>query len=103
MKKLFLIPLIFLTSSCCALSLVGNLTNGLPDSGSKEAKFYKKHCGTCHSAVHPSTRTADEWGLVLRRVDLTGEHMPIPPMVEEEVELILGYLTKYSKDSLGAK
>lgn len=105
MKKIgFYFIVLLITSSCCALSFVDNITGGgMPDSGSDGAKFYKKVCGRCHNAVHPSTRTSDKWGLVLRRVELIGEHMPMPPLTEEESEEILGYLTKYSKDSLRNK
>lgn len=103
MKKYSLILLLLITSSCCALPLVGNIIGGLPDSGSDGAKFYEYTCTGCHSAVHPSSRTSEGWGLVLRRVELIGEHMPMPPLTEEESELILNYLTKYSKDSVEAK
>ena len=91
--KLLILMTLF-TASSCALFYP---TYGLPEYKSEGATFYNDNCGPCHKAIHPSTRTMEEWDIVLRRVEYAGEHLPMPPMREEDVDRLRDYLGKYAK------
>ena len=93
MKKSLILLLLFTVYSCA----VFYPSYGLPDYKGSDAKFYNENCGACHKAIHPDTRTMDEWENVLIRVDYTAAHLSMPPMREEDVDRLRGYLGKYGK------
>jgi cytochrome c5 len=56
----------------------------LPDPQSQGARLVAENCGTCHAIPSPTTHTATDWPVVLRRMWLragqldTALHAPVP-------------------------
>ncbi|MBE0591771.1 MAG: hypothetical protein IH616_05150 [Gemmatimonadales bacterium] len=68
----------------------------LPDPGSDGAQTYEKYCSACHGIPTPSSHSATDWPVVLRRMWLRTEGLPagytVPVPDARERVLILDYV-----------
>lgn len=74
----------------------GTAAADLPDPGSEGAQTYEKYCSACHGLPNPSTHSATDWPVVLRRMWLRTEGLPaaytVPVPDARERVVILDYV-----------
>jgi len=78
----------------------------LPDPNSLGAQLLKNQCTQCHGLVAPGQHAAQDWPVIVDRMDrrmqmMTQRHMgmmrrPIQPLTSAEKQALLDYLNKHS-------
>jgi cytochrome c5 len=79
---------------------VGTAPADLPDSSSEAAQTYAKFCSACHGIPNPSSHSATDWPVVLRRMWLRTEGLPagytVPVPDQRERLLIQDYVLAHA-------
>jgi hypothetical protein len=74
--------------------MVTACSHPLPEAGSAGAELYRSRCGTCHTAVAPSSMKYPLWEMVLPRMEARMREAGAPPLSAREQESIRSYLER---------
>lgn len=68
-----------------------------PEYTSERASLYLSKCSLCHAAPLPSSHTAVIWPRVVERMQIRMIDKSIPPLDQQELQIIEGYLQQFAK------
>lgn len=96
---------LILASSMVALPPPGTAPGDLPEPESDGAAYLREFCTACHALPSPSTHSATDWPVVLRRMWLRTEgvadrfDLPVPTSAERVT--MLNYLLEHALEVTG--
>lgn len=76
--------------------------NALPVAGPDEpadtpnGELFEQQCATCHQLPSPQAHTADEWGVVIARMQANMAMMDVPTLSDDHLQRLTRYLTERS-------